>query len=133
MSNTIFYDGNCGLCHWFAGAVVRRDRRNVFRYAPLGGSTFNAAVPVERRADLPDSVVVRTAEGHLLIRSAAVLYVLDQLGGHWSTLTCVVHVIPASLRDAAYNVVARIRRSLWRTPADKCPALSRDLMSRFDP
>ncbi|MEN6605639.1 MAG: DUF393 domain-containing protein [Bryobacteraceae bacterium] len=133
MPDTIFYDGGCGLCHWFVRAVILRDRRRVFRFAPLEGATFDRIVPRDERAGLPDSVVVRTTDGRLLIRSAAVLHVLGQLGRCWRVFAGMLRAVPASLRDAVYNVIARTRRRLWRTPSTACPLLPRDLLSRFDP
>lgn len=130
----LFYDGHCGLCHGAVKFVVKRDRAGrAFRFAPLQGPTFEARVPAERRAGLPDSIIVLTNEGALLARSEAVVHILRRLGGAWKALAGVLALVPRALRDAAYNFIARIRYSIFGKRNDVCPILPADLRARFDP
>ena len=83
----LFYDGHCALCHRSVKFVLKHDRSGkLFRFAPLQGPTFEARVPAEKRAGLPDSVIVLTNDGALLMRSNAFLHVLRRLGGGWRAL-----------------------------------------------
>ncbi|HTA51967.1 MAG TPA: DCC1-like thiol-disulfide oxidoreductase family protein [Candidatus Acidoferrum sp.] len=130
----LFYDGHCGLCHRAVKFVLKHDRSGyAFRFAPLQGQTFQSLVPPERRAGLPDSVVVLTADGNLLTRSDAFLHTLQKLGGGWNILARILGVIPRPLRDAVYNTVARIRYRVFGTRDDLCPIVPADLRARFDP
>jgi predicted DCC family thiol-disulfide oxidoreductase YuxK len=114
--------------------VLKHDRSaKLFRFAPLQGPTFEARVPAEKRAGLPDSVVVLTNEGALLVRSNAFLHVLRRLGGGWLALAGVIGVIPRSLRDAAYDFIARVRYRVFGTREDSCPVMAPELRTRFDP
>ena len=76
----LFYDGHCGMCHGFVRFLLEKDRAGAFVFAPLQGDTFAATVPEPERAKLPDSMVIRTADGRLLVRSAAALHVFDKIG-----------------------------------------------------
>jgi hypothetical protein len=77
----IFYDGPCGLCQPFVRFVVQRDRAGTkFRFAPLQGPTFESVVPIERRAAVPDSMVVLTSDHRLLIRSDGVTMKIPAVG-----------------------------------------------------
>src|ERR1041385_7423246 len=79
---TLFYDGHCGLCHRSVRFLLRRDPGGrAFRFAPLQGRTFQDAVSPDRRAGLPDSMVLKTADGRLLLKSDAWLHILRRLGG----------------------------------------------------
>ncbi|HXZ10760.1 MAG TPA: DCC1-like thiol-disulfide oxidoreductase family protein [Candidatus Sulfotelmatobacter sp.] len=130
----LFYDGHCGLCHRSVKFVLKHDRSGkAFRFAPLQGETFAARVPAERRAGLPDSIVVETAEGALLVRSAAFIHILRRLGGTWRILAAILAVIPRPLRDAAYDFIARIRYSIFGRRDDVCPIVPAELRARFDP
>jgi predicted DCC family thiol-disulfide oxidoreductase YuxK len=130
----LFYDGHCGLCHRAVKFVLKHDRAgNAFRFAPLQGETFQSRVPPERRAGLPDSVVVLTADGNLLTRSDAFLHILQKLGGGWKAFAGILGVIPRPVRDAVYNTVARIRYRVFGTRDDLCPIVAADLRTRFDP
>lgn len=129
----LFYDGHCGLCHrWVLFVLARDPAGKTFRFAPLQGERFRSLVSEAQRAGLPDSIVVRTAEERLLIRSAAVIYILRRLGGVWKVMAGLVALIPRPLRDAAYDFIARIRHRLFRRPDDVCPLIPPDLRSRFD-
>jgi len=130
----LFYDGNCGLCHGAVRFVVHRDRRgSTFRYAPLGGSTFERLLPVAQRATLPDSLAVLTSDRRLLARSEGVIYVLKRLGGVWPLVGDLLEIVPSRLRNAGYDWVARHRFRLFEAPAQSCPVPSAEEQRRFDP
>jgi predicted DCC family thiol-disulfide oxidoreductase YuxK len=128
----IFYDGHCGLCHGFVKFVLRRDPDARFHFAPLQSSRFESTVEPARREKLPDSVVVLTREGKLLTRSAASLHVMKQLGGGWRVLAAVGYMVPRFIRDIVYNLVARVRRRLFKIPDDACPIVPPELRVRFE-
>ena len=130
----IFYDGECGLCHRWVRFTLARDRgRELFRFAPLQGRTFAAEVPDEEKRALPDSLAVRTSDGRLLVRSAAVLHVLRRTGGVWGALSAPLRVVPRALADWGYDVVARARKRLFARPPELCPLVPPELARRFDP
>ena len=130
----LFYDGHCALCHRTVKFVLKHDRSGkAFRFAPLQGPTFQACVPADRRSGLPDSIVVLTGQGALLVRSNAFLHILRRLGGGWKMLAGMLAVIPRPVRDAAYNFIARIRYRIFGTREDWCPVVPPDLRARFDP
>jgi predicted DCC family thiol-disulfide oxidoreductase YuxK len=127
----LFYDGGCGLCHGFVRFALAEDRAAALRFAPLGGDTFRAAVSEAQAAALPASLVLRTADGSLRTRSAAVLGVLAELGGLWRLLAGVGRLVPRPLRDGLYDGVAAARHRLFAPPADSCPLVPKELRARF--
>lgn len=133
-TETIYYDGHCGLCHrWVRFLLAADPDGRLFRFAPLQGETFQAKVAESARAGLPDSVVVQTADGVLLVRSAAVVHVLRRLGAGWATLGAAIRLIPKPLRDGLYDGIARIRYRCFTRPPDICPVMPAELRKRFDP
>jgi predicted DCC family thiol-disulfide oxidoreductase YuxK len=131
-TETLGYDGHCGLCHAAVRFLLAEDRSaSAFRFAPLDSAAFRSALPEAVRAKLPDSFVVLTADGKVLIRSAAVRYVLRRLGRLWRLLGVAAAVVPARLLDLAYDTVARIRGRLFARPAEACPLLPLRLRDRF--
>jgi predicted DCC family thiol-disulfide oxidoreductase YuxK len=134
VAETVFYDGGCGLCHRAVRFALWADRDGSrFRFAPLGGRTFRAAVPEDERDRLPDSLVLETRGGALLTRSAAVLHMLDRLGGGFRVLAVLGRLAPPPAADALYDLVARVRFRLFARPPDWCPVVPARLRSRFDP
>ncbi len=129
----MFYDGYCGLCHRAVRFVLLHDHDGSrFRFTPLQGKHIQSLVPAAQRARLPDSIVVRTADGRLLIRSAAFLHIFRRLGGQWKLLAGIAALIPRPIRDGVYDFIARIRHRIFRRPTDVCPIVSPDLRARFD-
>ena len=129
----LFYDGHCGLCHRMVRFVLAEDPTGkTFRFAPLQSEAFQNALAKEKHTDVPDSVVLETSDGKLLFRSAAVLQICKHLGGLWRILAVIAGIIPAALRDTAYDFVARVRYRLFRRPADACPLMPPTIRTRFD-
>jgi predicted DCC family thiol-disulfide oxidoreductase YuxK len=130
--DTLFYDGNCGLCHGAVRFALAEDPDGtVLRFAPLDGEALRAAVPADVRAALPDSLVVATADGRVLTRSAGLLHLGQRLGGIWRALAAIASVLPTRLLDATYDAVARARHQLFAKPKDACPLLPPHLRARF--
>ena len=127
----LFYDGHCGMCHGFVRFLLAKDRARAFVFAPLQGDTFVAMVPEAERAKMPDSMIIRTADGRLLVRSAAALHVLETIGGGWRLLARLLQVIPRPILDAVYRAVAAIRHRLGPPPPSTCPLVPVELRERF--
>jgi predicted DCC family thiol-disulfide oxidoreductase YuxK len=77
--------------------------------------------------------VVRTEDGRLLTRSAAVVHLLKRLGGLWRVIGVLGGCLPSSLLDWTYDRIARVRHRLFAKPDDACPVVPRELRTRFDP
>lgn len=102
----VFFDGVCGLCNRAVDFLLRADRHQVLRFAPLQGET--AAALLGRQTDAPlDSIVLLDASGRHE-RSYAILLILQHLGGAWR-MAGLLTVVPRPLRDAFYLWIARNR------------------------
>jgi len=124
----LFYDGHCGVCHSAVKFVLKHDRRTLFRFAPLQGELASRRLP----AGLPDTMVVETENGNLLMRSSAWICILDRLGGPWKLAARVLGLIPRPIRDLAYRIFAACRRRIFGRPDVTCPILPVELRKRFD-
>lgn len=132
-TETIFYDGHCGLCHRAVRFVLSENAGQMaFRFAPLDSDAFRAAADEETRRTLPDSLVVQTSDGRLLIRSSAVLQILLRLGGVWKVAARLAGLIPSKILDFVYDLVAGIRHRLFPAPGDACPLIPQELRARFE-
>lgn len=129
----VFYDGACGLCHRTVRFAIARDRDGSrFRFAALGGEAFRRLVPEALRAGLPDSIVVLAPGGMLLARTAAVIHILERIGGPWRLTGRVLALVPQRIRDLGYDGIARARHRLFRRPPDACPVTPPELRARFE-
>jgi predicted DCC family thiol-disulfide oxidoreductase YuxK len=121
-SHLLLYDGECGFCHWMVRFVLTRDRRAAFHFAALRSEmAARALAPFGGRpADLTTSYVIenyRSNDPVLRIKGSAMLRVANVLGWPWSAAG-VLHFLPSSWLDAAYDLLARHRHEiLGRTEA----------------
>src|SRR5262249_56255012 len=102
--STVFYDGGCGLCHRAVRFAIARDADGSrFRFASLQSEGFRRRVPAAARAGLPDSIVTLTPDGTLLVRSAAVIHVLERVGGGWKVAGPLLRLVPRSRGGAGHD------------------------------
>ena len=113
----IFFDGYCGLCNYFIDWVIRHDSAHRMRFASLQGNTAQRIIH-ELGPSAPNSVIL-WQEGQPLFRSAAVTAILKSMGGTWSTIGYAVGMIPDTLADRAYNIIAR-NRYHWFGKRESC-------------
>lgn len=132
----IFYDGSCGLCQRWVRLVLAEDPGPdyIFRFAPLESEAFAAVLQKTGtdRQSVPDSIIVATADGQLLTRSAAVFHILNRLGGLWRLAAILGSIIPRQIRDAAYDGIARVRHKFFQRPTEACPLMPPEMRQRFD-
>jgi predicted DCC family thiol-disulfide oxidoreductase YuxK len=123
----VLFDGFCGLCDRTVQFILRRDFRDLFRFAPLQGKF---ASEILRRhnygpGELNTFVLVcnpNLPEERLLTRSAAALAVLSNLGSYWKIFAAIGRLCPQFVRDQVYNWIARHRyRMFGRSQACALP------------
>jgi predicted DCC family thiol-disulfide oxidoreductase YuxK len=132
-SETLFYDGSCGLCHRLVRATLAEDQSNPpIRFAPLFGEAYQRQIPTAKIEEAADTLVYITASGEVLIRTQAVCHLYQRLGGVWRLLGTILWLVPRPMRDFGYNGVARVRHRLFARPSEACPLLPPHLQQRFD-
>lgn len=130
----LFYDGTCGLCHGAVKFALEHDAsRRAFRFAPLQGSTFERLIDPTTRAGLPDSVVVLTTDGKVLVRSDAAIHLLRRIGGGWGAFGAAVSIVPRAIRNWAYDRVAAVRYRIFGRNKELCPVMTPEERKQFDP
>jgi predicted DCC family thiol-disulfide oxidoreductase YuxK len=132
----VFYDGSCGLCHRSVRSVLASPRaREEFRFAPLGGAAFarEIADPVQaERASRANSIVVLTAGGEILTRSAAAIHLAGRMGRGYRILAALGRLVPAWILDLGYDGVAAVRHRLFAPPDSACPDVPLEWRGRIE-
>jgi predicted DCC family thiol-disulfide oxidoreductase YuxK len=107
----VFFDGHCGLCNSTVDWILRKDKKHVFRFAPLQGTTAGDLFKGMDEGELLRSFWLKDEEG-LHRRSTAMLRILKRLGGFVS-LGYAAIVVPKVVRDGVYNWIAKRRYKIW--------------------
>jgi predicted DCC family thiol-disulfide oxidoreductase YuxK len=130
----LLYDGVCALCNGVVKFLMKRDRRDRFRYAPLQSELGREMLARFGILEFPDGVMLvvnaLTAEERLYQRSDAVAACLRLLDGPWRGLGRAVGLIPRWLREWGYGVVARFRYRVFGR-YDTCPVPSPEERGRL--
>jgi predicted DCC family thiol-disulfide oxidoreductase YuxK len=112
-AHLVLYDGVCGLCSRLLQFLLKHDRRAVFTFASLQSAVGRAMV--ERFGADPNELAsfhvlanYRTNHVQMFSRSSAALFVAGELGWPWK-MAGLMRVLPTSILDHVYNVVARNR------------------------
>lgn len=125
----ILFDGVCNLCSSVVQFIIRRDRKNVFRFASLQ-SDFGKSVL--RRfglsADNFNSFIL-FQNGKMYSRSTGALLVAKELSGAWPLLMFFI-VIPGFIRNSVYNVIAN-NRYKWFGRKQACWIPSPAMKNKF--
>ncbi len=99
----IIFDGICNLCHKSVELLIALDKEKQFKYTSLQGEYVQN---LKIKGDI-DSIVFYE-DGKLYYKSTAILKILRSLGGIW-ILTNIFYIIPISIRDYIYDVIAKYR------------------------
>jgi predicted DCC family thiol-disulfide oxidoreductase YuxK len=136
----LLYDGVCALCNGVVQFLIKRDKLDRFRFAPLQSSLGREVLARFGILTFPDGVMLLTdaltpAE-HLYQRSDAVVAALQRLGGpsglsgFWRLAGRVLRLVPHPLRDWGYGIVARFRYRVFGR-YDTCPIPPPEQRSRL--
>ena len=128
-SRIILFDGVCNFCDASVNWIIRRDRRERFRFAALQSP---AGERLQREFGLDPSALdalVLVENGRVYRRSGASLRIVRQLRWPWPLLFGLI-AVPAFVRDFVYGWFAR-RRYRWFGRKDECMVPSPEVRERF--
>lgn len=130
-SPKVFYDGNCGLCHFFLRFTVLRMQIS-FIFSPIEGKTFCNLVQTKHIETIPDSIMVYDEkQDKIYFKIEAILYILSSLGKGWKILSYLISCIPLCITNACYDFIAKIRNKIFKKPTVVCPILPKNLRKFF--
>ncbi len=125
----LLFDGVCNLCNGSVQFIIRRDPEARFRFASLQsevGQRYLDELRVDRQA--VDSVIL--IEGDRWYKEGdAALRIARLLPGPWKALG-IFRLLPRSLRDRLYRLVAR-NRYRWFGRRESCWLPTPELRGRF--
>ena len=130
----VLYDGVCGLCNRLVQFLLRYDRHDRFRFAPLQ-SDFAASLLARHGLNASDLNSVSVVADHGLpteqsfTKSDAVLRASWDLGGIWRSAE-IARLLPPFFRNWFYDLVARNRYRIFGRH-DSCPLPKPEHRAKF--
>jgi len=114
VSGIILFDGTCAFCERSVRFIATRDPQGYFRFG--ASQTPQAAELLARFGVTRDSArsIILIEHGQVFLRSTATLRIASRLTFPWR-LAAALLWIPVPIRDAAYRLVAALRRRIAGT------------------
>lgn len=127
----ILFDGVCNLCNGAIQYVIKRDKKDVFRYAALQ-SEIGQELVKERGIDTSkvDSIIVIEPGIAYYTKAGAALKITREFGGAWSLLSLISHILPVTIQNAIYDLVAK-NRYKWFGKKESCMIPTPELKAKF--
>jgi len=129
----VFFDGSCVMCNQSARMLMAVDYAGVLKFATLNSASLDAALPLEKRKQLPDSILVKLTDGTMLARSDAILAIGATLGGGLGLSAMFLRLMPRRVRDSVYDLIAKSRYRMFGRTAESCGLIPKEQRSRILP
>jgi len=125
----ILFDGVCNLCNGAVTYIIKRDKKNVFKFAALQ-SEIGQELISKFNIDTSkiDSIILIDGEKHYE-KSSAALHIAKQLSGAYPLLFGFM-IVPRFIRNAVYDYIAR-NRYKWFGKKESCMIPTAELKSKF--
>lgn len=127
----ILFDGVCNLCNSSVLFVIKRDKKNVFLFAPLQ-SKIGQAIINEFNIDTvqTDSILLYNPETRKIYsKSTAALKIAKSLSFPTKTLSIFL-IIPSFIRNWVYDFIAK-NRYKWFGKKQSCMIPTQELNAKF--
>lgn len=126
----ILFDGVCNLCNNAVNFIIKRDKKDIFRYASLQ-SEIGQELIKERGIDISkiDSILLINPGAAYYHKSTAALHIAKQLSAGYPLLFVFI-VFPKFFRDWIYDIIAK-NRYKWFGKKESCMIPTPELKALF--
>ena len=125
----ILFDGVCNLCNSFVNFVIRNDKKEVFKFAPIQSDFGEIALKKHRINSKDTDSIILVDDDNYYIKSSAALYIAKNLSGAYPLLFCFM-LVPKFMRNWVYDFVAK-NRYKWYGKKENCMIPTPELIDKF--
>jgi predicted DCC family thiol-disulfide oxidoreductase YuxK len=128
MERIILFDGICNLCNSSVQFIIKRDPFGHFKFASLQGAAGQKLIKQFGVNNEINSFIL-IEDNKIFFKSSAAIRVCMKLRGPWKLLS-IFKIIPPSIRDIFYNIVAN-NRYKWFGKQENCMLPTPEMRKRF--
>jgi predicted DCC family thiol-disulfide oxidoreductase YuxK len=125
----VLFDGVCNFCNASVNFLIRQDKKNVFRFAPLQSEYGQKLLETYQLPKKQLDSFVLIDNGKVYKSSNAGLRLYGKLPWYWKW-TQLFWIVPRFIRDGVYNLIAR-NRYRWFGKKDSCMIPTPSVRNRF--
>lgn len=129
MSVIVLFDGVCNFCDGFVNFVIEKDKKNVFKFAPLQSESGKQLLEKYKIDPAVTDSVVMIENEKAYTHSSAGLRVMKNLGGIYA-LSYAFIIVPKFIRDFFYKLFAKYRYRLFGKK-DACMIPTPEIRAKF--
>ena len=126
----ILFDGLCNLCATSVQFIIKRDKKDIFRFvslqSDLGQELLQQLSISEQKID---SIILYESDKAYYYKSKAVFEIVKSIGGFFYCLL-IFKRLPIAVTNTMYDYVAK-NRYRWWGKEDHCLVPTKDLQSKF--
>ncbi len=128
-NDVILFDGVCNLCNDAITFIIKRDRKNHYRFAALQSDI--GALYLKKHSINPDEIdsIVLIRGEYAYTEASAALRIAQKMSGLWP-LFYVFIIIPKFISNAIYEYIAR-NRYKWFGKKESCMIPTPALRDKF--
>lgn len=108
----ILFDGECILCNKAVQFIIKRDTKEIFKFASLQSNYGKQLLNKMGGASANWKSIILVEGDKYFIKSTAVLNILRELHGY-SILYHILKLFPRKILDSLYSFTAKIRYKLF--------------------
>jgi predicted DCC family thiol-disulfide oxidoreductase YuxK len=125
----IFFDGVCNFCNSSVYFIIKRDKKNYFKFSPLQSEySKNILLLNNLKSENFESIILYD-NNRLYQKSTAVLMIARHLRCLWK-LFYVFIIIPPFIRDFFYDIIAK-NRYKWFGSKESCMIPTAEIKEKF--
>ncbi|WP_034258196.1 thiol-disulfide oxidoreductase DCC family protein [Altibacter lentus] len=125
----ILFDGVCNLCNSSVVFIIKRDKKDVFRFAALQ-SNVGMVLVNEHDIDTSKTDSIILIDGNKSYeKSSAALRIAKELSGAYPLLYGFM-IVPKFIRNRVYDYIAK-NRYRWYGKKESCMIPTPELKSKF--
>jgi predicted DCC family thiol-disulfide oxidoreductase YuxK len=125
----ILFDGVCNFCNGAINLLLKQDKKDIFRFAPLQSEAGQKLLVQYQIPQKGFESFVLIQNEKVYQKSTAALKVLNKLPWHWKGLQ-MLWIIPKFISDAIYDFIAK-NRYKWFGKKEECMIPSPEMRNRF--
>ncbi|MFP4024685.1 MAG: thiol-disulfide oxidoreductase DCC family protein [Thiohalospira sp.] len=104
----VLFDGYCNLCSWSVQFIIKRHKKDYFRFTSLQSTTGKQIADKFKIPFISAESVILIENESVYYKSTAALRIARKLNGLWP-LSYVFIIIPKFIRDYIYTIIAKNR------------------------
>ena len=115
-SPVVFIDDDCIFCNFWGNYIINNDKSNSIFISIPSSKLFKEVTQKHSNIPNPEETIILYQNGKIFTKSSAVIKIALIMKS-WYAFLYVSYIIPRTIRDNAYDFIAKRRKSILK---NKC-------------